>query len=224
MNKLIEDVPLRNELYIFEDRKNAGILPAKKLMKYRDSDAIVLGIPSGGVPVAREIAKILHLPMDLLIVRKIQVPDNPEAGFGAVGPDGEVVLNEQLLARIGLTEDETEEQAEKTEEIIKRRNQLFRKGKPFPSLKGRIVILVDDGLASGYTMLAAVRFVIKKMPEKIIVAVPTASGMSVDFILPEVDELVCPNVRRGNFFAVADAYRNWYDLSDEEILSIINRS
>jgi putative phosphoribosyl transferase len=223
MGKLIEEISLRNKLHVFEGRSEAGSLLAEKLIEYRNCEGIVLGIPSGGVPVAGEIAASLNLPVDLMIVRKLQIPYNPEAGFGAMGLDGEVILNQQLLDQLGLTEDEIKAQAEDTFGVIKRRNQVFRKGKPFPSLKNRIVILVDDGLASGYTMLAAVRFVKRNKPGKIIVAVPTASGRTVDLILPEVDELVCLNVRHGISFAVADAYRNWYDLSDEEVLSVIRK-
>ncbi len=224
MGRLIEEISLRNKLHVFEDRIEAGSRLAGKLIQYRGSDGIVLAIPSGGVPVAHEIAASLHLPMDLMIVRKLQIPYNPEAGFGAMGLDGEIILNEGMLNQLGLTEDEIREQAEKTKEVIKRRNQVFRKGETFPSLKNRVVILVDDGLASGYTMLVAIRFVKRKSPEKIIVAVPTASGRTVELILPEVDELVCLNVRHGISFAVADAYRNWYDLSDEEVISIIGIS
>jgi predicted phosphoribosyltransferase len=223
MGRLIEEVTLRNKFHVFEDRTEAGRLIAGKLVKYRDSGGIVFGIPSGGVPVAREIAEALHLPMDLMIVRKLQIPYNPEAGFGAMGLGGEIILNEGLLAQLGLTEDEIREQAEKTKEVIKRRDQVFRGGRPFPVLKDRIVILADDGLASGYTMLAAVSFVKRNKPGKIIVAVPTASQRTVEFVLPEVDELVCLNVRHGISFAVADAYRNWYDLSDVEVLSIIGK-
>ncbi|MCZ7396220.1 MAG: phosphoribosyltransferase family protein [Candidatus Methanoperedens sp.] len=224
MGKLIEEISLRDKLHVFEDRGEAGSLIAEKLKEYRNCPGIVLGIPSGGVPVAREIAASLNLPVDLMIVRKLQIPYNPEAGFGAMGLDGEVILNQPLIDQLGLTEDEIKAQAEDTFGVIKRRNQVFRKGKPFPSLADRIVILVDDGLASGYTMLAAVRFVKRNKPGKIIVAVPTSSGRTVDLILPEVDELVCLNVRHGISFAVADAYRNWYDLSDEEVISIIRNS
>ncbi|VVB93449.1 Amidophosphoribosyltransferase [uncultured archaeon] len=221
MGELLEEISLRNKLHVFEDRTEAGRCLYGKLIQYKDSDCIVLAIPSGGVPVAREIAAGLNLPMDLLIVRKLQIPYNPEAGFGAMGLGREIILNQQLIDQLGLTEDEIRAQAEKTKEIIKRRDQVFRKERPFPSLKDRIVILVDDGLASGYTMLAAVRFVKRKTPKKIIVAVPTSSKRTVELILPEVDELVCLNVRSGISFAVADAYRNWYDLSDGDALSII---
>ena len=223
MGKLAENISLRNKLSVFEDRNEAGRLLAEMLVMYKSSQSIVLGIPSGGVPVASEIADALHLPMDFIIVRKIQIPYNPEAGFGAVGPDGEVILNERLLDQIGVTEGEINAQIKKTKEIIKRRNQLFRGERPFPFLKDKNVILVDDGLASGYTMLAAVKFIKRNMPNKIIVAVPTCSDRTADFILPKVDELVCLNVRSGFYFAVADAYKNWYDLTDEEVISIIRK-
>jgi putative phosphoribosyl transferase len=221
---LIEEISLRDKLYIFEDRKEAGCLLSEKLIKYKGADCIVFGIPSGGVPIASEIANALNLPMDLIIVRKIQIPYNPEAGFGAMEPDGEIILNEILLDQLKLTEDKIKTQIKKTMDVIKKRNQLFRVEKPFPSLKGKIAIIVDDGLASGFTMLAAIKFIKTKAPRKIVVAVPTASERTVDFILPEIDELICLNVRRRFPFAVADAYRNWYDLTDEEVLDTIKKS
>jgi putative phosphoribosyl transferase len=221
---LIEEISLRDKLYIFEDRKEAGCLLSEKLIKYKGADCIVFGIPSGGVPIASEIANALNLPMDLIIVRKIQIPYNPEAGFGAMEPDGEIILNEILLDQLKLTEDKIKTQIKKTMDVIKKRNQLFRVEKPFPSLKGKIAIIVDDGLASGFTMLAAIKFIKTKTPRKIVVAVPTASKETIDFILPEIDELICLNVRRRFPFAVADAYRNWYDLTDEEVLDTIKKS
>jgi putative phosphoribosyl transferase len=221
MNKLTEEISVRDKLYVFEDRKEAGRLLAEKLIKYKGSDALVFGIPSGGVPVASEIADALKLPMDLIIVRKIQIPYNPEAGFGAMEPEGEVILNERLLNQLRLTEREIKTQIQRTKDILKKRNRLFKGEKPFPSLKEKIVIVVDDGLASGYTMLAAIKFIKRKLPQKIIIAVPTASEKTVNFILPEVDELICLNVRSRLPFAVADAYRTWYDLTDKEVLDII---
>ncbi len=136
--------------------------------------------------------------------------------------DGEVILNEELLNQLALSEEEINEQENKAKDVIEKREKLFRKGKPFPSLEDKVAILVDDGLASGYTMLAAIRFVKRRAPEKIVVAVPTASKRTIEIILPKVDELVCLNVRHGAFFAVADAYINWYDLSDEEVLSLLS--
>lgn len=224
MAELIEDIFLRNKLNVFEDRNEAGRLLAEKLIKYKSSNAIVLGIPSGGVPVASEVANKLNLPLDLIVVRKLQIPYNPEAGFGAMAPDGGIFLNERLLNQLNLTEDEMDTQIKRTKNIIRKRNQLFRGEKPFPDLKDKIAIVVDDGLASGYTMLAAIDFIKRKIPQKIIVAVPTASEKTVNFILPEIDELVCLNVRSRFPFAVADAYKNWYDLTDEEVLNIIKKT
>lgn len=221
MSRLIEDRSLRDKVHGFRDRKEAGILLAKALSGYRGANGIVLGVPSGGVPVAAEVAEALGLPLDLVIVRKVQIPYNPEAGFGAVGPDSEVSLNADLVSRLGLTEKEVERQIQKTKEIINSRNELFRGGLPFPSLRDGVVIIVDDGLASGYTMLSAVDFIKSHGPEKVVVAVPTAPKRTVDLILPHVDELVCLNVRSGLVFAVADAYENWYDLEDEEVISIL---
>ncbi|HHT9136736.1 MAG TPA: phosphoribosyltransferase, partial [Candidatus Wunengus sp. YC60] len=221
MANLIEDRSLRDKVYVFKDRKEAGRVLAQRLSGYKDSDGIVLGIPSGGVPVAAEIAKILGLSLDVVIVRKIQLPDNTEAGFGAVGPDGEVSLNTSLISQLHLTKEAVERQIQMTVGIIKRRNELFRGGCPFPSLKDKVVIIVDDGLASGYTMLSAVDFIKRHKPEKVVIAVPTAPKGTVDFILPQVDELVCLNVRGGFPFAVANAYENWYDLEDEEVILIL---
>ncbi len=221
MGKTIEDKRLRNRIAVFEDRKEAGLLLSEKLKEYRDADALVLAIPAGGVPVAAEVARKLNLPLDLVVVRKIQIPYNPEAGFGAMAPDGEVILNRELLSRLRLTGMEIEGQIEKTRETISKRERAFRQGKPFPLLKGRVVIIIDDGLASGYTMLCAIRFVRKGDPLKIVVAVPTALKKTVDLVSAEADEVVCLNIRTAVPFAVADAYRNWYDLSDEEVLEIL---
>ena len=156
-----------------------------------------------------------------VIVRKIQIPYNPEAGFGSVGPEGEIILNEVLVTQLSLTEQEMEAEIRKTMDVIKKRDKLFRQERPFPSLQDKNIIVVDDGLASGYTMFAAIKFIKKKNPKKVIVGVPTGSGKTVDFVLSVVDELVCLNVRNIFPYAVADAYRNWYDLTDEEVLEII---
>jgi len=221
VTKLKEDPLLRDMVSVFKDRREAGKRLAEYLVGYRDTDGIVLALPSGGVPVATEIASALDLPLDLLIVRKLQIPDNPEAGFGAMGPDGEVLLNEGLMKHLRLTAEEIGMQTEKTQAIIEKRNRIFRKGRAFPSARDKIAIVVDDGLASGYTMLSAVRFLRRMSPQKLVAAVPTGSKKTVEALLPEVDELFCLNVRSGPFFAVAGAYRNWHDLTDEEVLSLI---
>lgn len=224
MSTLTEEISLRDKLHVFEDREEAGRLLVEKLIKYKESGSIVFAIPSGGVPVAYEIAGSLNLPFDLIIVRKIQIPFNTEAGFGAMDPDGNIIFNEGLLNQLKLSENEIRTQVKQTMNVIVKRNHLFREGRPYPSLQNKNIIVVDDGLASGYTMLAAVRFIKRRNPCKIIAAVPTASKRTIEFILSETDELVCLNVRSRFPFAVADAYVKWHDLTDKEVLDIIKRS
>ncbi|MFP3868576.1 MAG: phosphoribosyltransferase [Desulfobacteraceae bacterium] len=220
---IVEEPRFRDKVQVFPDRGAAGKELAQKLAKYKNTRTLVLGIPSGGVPVAVEIARFLDLPLDLLIVRKVQIPWNPEAGFGAVNPDGEVIFNQTLLPRLRLSQSEIDEQVNRTMETLHQRQTRFRGGKPFPDLTEKSVIVVDDGLASGYTMLAASKFIQKRRPAKIVVAVPTGFQKTVRFIEPEVDEVVCLNIRGGISFAVAEAYQNWYDLTDAEVLAILQK-
>ena len=226
MGSLIEDTSLRDEVLVFKDRDEAASLLARKLADCgvtEGPDPMVLAVPSGGVPVAYGIARALGIDFDLIIVRKVQMPGNPEAGIGAVGPGGEVILNEVLIKRLGLPETEVQHEIERAREVVKMREELFRSGRPFPSVDGRTVVVTDDGLASGYTMLSAVEFLKKRSSGAIVVAVPTGPQRTVDLILPKVDELVCLNVRGGLSFAVANAYENWYDLGDDEVISILKR-
>lgn len=218
---LSEQKELRDRKHVFNDRQEAGRLLSVKLMSSSGPDTLVLAIPSGGVPVALAVAKKLQTTMDLIIVRKIQIPYNPEAGFGAVSPDGNVILNEPLLNTLKLTRAQIDQQKNQALKTIEARNRLFRKNRPYPSFHDKRVIIVDDGLASGYTMLAAIRFVKKESPGKVIVAVPTSSEKTADTVALETDLLLCLNIRSGFPYAVADAYRNWYDLDDDEVLSLL---
>jgi putative phosphoribosyl transferase len=222
MGRLIEDSGLRDKVYVFADRSDAGQKLAAKLTEFRGPKVHLFAIPAGGVPVGAEIAKSLGLPLDLIIVRKIQLPWTTEAGFGALGPDGEPIFNDFLIERTGLTPQQIEAQVQKTLATLKERETRFRRDRPYPDLAGHTAIVVDDGLASGYTMRAAVRFLKGKGAEKIIVAVPTGSARTVQDLLPLVDTLVCLNVRGGWSFAVADAYENWYDLEEDEVLQILD--
>jgi putative phosphoribosyl transferase len=221
MGTLIEDPTLRDRQLVFTDRAEAGRLLAVKLNPYGDSDSLVLAIPAGGMPVAAEISRALGLPLDLVLVRKIQVPNNTEAGFGAMDADGDAILNEGLLKQLKLSQEEVREQTERTKKVLAHRGRLFREGRPFPSLEGKPAIIVDDGLASGYTMRAAIRYIRKRNPAKVVVAVPTGFRHAVNDLLPETDEMVCLNIRGGFRFAVANAYVNWSDVSDEEVLAIL---
>ena len=224
ITKLIDDPTYRERVHVFRDRFQAGELLAEKLRKYMSKESVILlAIPAGGVPVGYAVSKKLDIPMDVMIVRKIQIPWNTEAGFGAITWDDEVILNKSLLEQLDLTGEEISESMSKTKRIIQDRLRKFRGDKPQPDLRNKFVILVDDGLASGFTMLAAARSVKKKKPKKIIVAVPTASMGAVELVAPEVDEIVCLNVRSGPVFAVAEAYENWYDLTDEEVINLLKK-
>ena len=222
MGSLIEEPGLRDKVYVFADRSDAGRKLAAKLSAYcGQQGGHLFAIPAGGVPVGAEIARTYGLALDLIIVRKIQLPWTTEAGFGALDPDGEAIFNDFLIERTGLTRPQIEAQVRKTLAALKQRETRLRGSRPYPDLTGQTALIVDDGLASGYTMRAATRFLRGKGAQEIIVAVPTASDRTVQDLLPLVDTLVCLNVRGGWSFAVADAYENWYDLDEAEVLHIL---
>lgn len=224
MAKIVEEPAYRERTFIFQDRFHAGKLLAEKLRKYAGKGNIVLlAVPAGGVPVGYMVAKELDVMMDVVIVRKVQIPWNTEAGFGALTWDSETVLNDLLIRHLSLADKVIEESISKTRKIILERLRIFRGDKPFSDLGGKIVMLIDDGLASGFTMLAAARSVRKKEPEMIVIAVPTASAGAIQLLSAEVDEIVCLNIRSGPIFAVADAYQNWYDLTDEDVIETLKK-
>ena len=220
MGIIIDDPRLREQKYVFSDRHDAGrklgaLIKSRPLLQ----EPLVIAIPAGGVPVGREIARTLCVPLHLAIVRKIQIPGNTEAGFGAVTWDGHVLINEQLRAILGLSQQEVDTAIAATRRNISERIARFTQGRPFPELKKSCVILTDDGLASGYTMLAAITSIRSLHPKRVIVAVPTSSASSAELIAREVDEIICLNIRSGYRFAVAEAYRHWYDVDDREVIA-----
>jgi predicted phosphoribosyltransferase len=222
--EIIEDPRLRNKTFVFEDRAHAGILLAERMKEYEGKDAFIFGIPAGGVPVAAVLSKQLHLPFDILVVRKIHIPWNREAGFGALSWDGTTIFNKPLVARLGLRREEVERCIVEEKKEIEKRLRMFRGAKPFPDISGKTAIVVDDGLASGFTMLVAVSSLKKKGPEETIAAIPTASASAIDLIRNEVDRIFCLNIRGGRTFAVADAYNNWYDLENEDVVTILKEA
>ena len=215
------DLPkLRNRVHVFRDRQEAGEILASMLEKYRGSNALVLGVPAGGVAVAVIIAQELNLAMDVAIVSKITLPWNTETGYGAVAFDGTVFLNHDFLSRLRLSHQDMEEGIARTKEKVSRRMETFRGNRPFPHLR-RPVILVDDGIASGFTLLTAVEALRKADCREIILAVPTAHEESLTRILEKVDAIYCPNLRGGWSFAVADAYEHWRDLEEQEVFKLL---
>jgi putative phosphoribosyl transferase len=217
----IFDLPkLRNRVRIFRDRASAGKVLAGMLEEFRGSEAMVMGIPAGGIAVAVEIARELHLPLDIAVVSKITLPWNSEAGYGAVAFDGTVMLNEELLSRLNLSDREIQTGIRKTKEKVSRRVMMFRGDRPLPDFK-RPIILVDDGLASGFTLRVAIKALRQNGAASVILAVPTAHSESVQTILEEVEAIYCPNLRSGLSFAVADAYEQWSDLDEEEVIRLL---
>ena len=222
MNKVIDEPAFRNKIGVFRDRSHAGRLLAQKLFNYKEQkDALVLAVPAGGVEVAVIIADELKLSFDLAITRKIHVPWNKEAGFGAVSWDGQVFLNQELVQRLNLSAKIVQECIEDEKRVIAKRNIIFRGNQPWPKIEDKTVLVVDDGLASGFSMLATVKTLKKLGSRQIIVAVPTAPYTAINLLLPYVEQIVCLNIRSGPIFAVADAYQNWYDLSDRNVLELL---
>ena len=223
MPEIHEIKELRNRRRVFTDRSDAGRVLGRMLAPVygRTEDAILLGIPMGGVPVVVKIAEMLKCPWDLAIVRKIQIPGNTEAGFGAMTSDGDTLLNEPLIAQLGLTDEQIHRQSAKVRAELAERNQRFRGGSMLPELTGKTVILVDDGLASGFTMKVAIFLAKKRSAAGTVVAVPTASRRSLDALGEGAGQIYCANIREGRSFAVADAYENWYDLSEAQVLALL---
>lgn len=223
MTTVYEQEDLRNRTYVFSDRRQAGQTVGTMLApRYRDvADTIVLAIPMGGVPVAVEIQAHLNCPMDLVIVRKIQIPGNTEAGFGAITGEGDIILNEPLMAKLELTEDQVARQWAKVRTELTQRNRRLRGERPPPDVAGKTVIVVDDGLASGYTMKAALFTVKKRKAAKTVVAVPTSPQRTIDDLADGPDEIYCANIRETQAFAVAETYENWYDLAEAEVVAML---
>jgi putative phosphoribosyl transferase len=211
---------------LFENRVDAGQKLAQSLkeMELKLEKPIVLGIPRGGVPVGYVLAKTLGYELDTIVLRKIPIPSDPEAGYGAITVDKTVVLNQEMLPYLRLSQEEMDQGIEEVYQEVKRRNQVYRKGKSFPELKGRSVILTDDGLATGYTMLTAVKFCQKKKPEEIIVAIPVASDSAAELIKPEADRFIVLHISHSFYFAVASFYQRFEDMMDEDVIEILEKS
>ncbi len=205
----------------FRDRVDAGRQLADALKPYRSAETVVLAVPGGGVPVAVEVAKSFNVPLDVVVTRKITIPGNPEAGYGAVAEDGSIFLNEPLVTQLGLSQRQREYDAAQVLAEIHRRSALYRGKLPRASLVDKTAIVIDDGLASGFTMIAAAKSVQRQRAARIVVASPVASGSAYQLIKPVCDDIVCIVVSNSYPFAVASFYHHWYDLTDEEVIDYL---
>jgi erythromycin esterase-like protein/predicted phosphoribosyltransferase len=208
---------------LFRDRSEAGRLLATRLTHYADRpDVLVLALPRGGVPVAYEVASALGAPLDVFVVRKLGVPGYEELAMGAVATGGVRVLNDQLVNRLGIPDDMIDAVAAREQQELARRERLYRDGRPPPDVRGRTVILVDDGLATGATMHAAIQALRQQNPARIVVAVPTASPETCEEMRTEVDEVICA-ITPEPFEAVGLWYRDFSQTTDEEVRALLAR-
>ena len=203
---------------MFRDRAAAGRVLAAMLEKFRRTETLVLAIPAGGVPVAAEIVLALDLPLALAPVSKVLLPWTTESGFGAVAFDGTEWIDEEAAQSHGLSAAQVAKAVEEARAKVRRRTRAM------PDITGRATILVDDGIAAGSTMRTAVAALRKQRATTVVVAVPTAHKHSYEIIGKLADEIYCPNVRAGFRFAVADAYEEWHDLSDEEVQALLAKA
>jgi predicted phosphoribosyltransferase len=206
---------------MFKNRKDAGEKLAKALEKYRTDDPIILAIPRGGVEVGLQVAAKLNADFSLIIARKLPFPDNPEAGFGAIAEDGSTFILEN--AHYWLSGETIERIKQEQIAEIERRIKALRGGNSLPELSGRTVILIDDGIAMGSTMRAAIELCKNRKAGKIVVAVPVAGREVAEEFQKKVDELMVLEIP-AYFRAVAQAYERWYDVSDEEVLDLLRES
>ena len=222
MGRILEDPALHNRTLVFQDRTDAGVRLAAFTREHLELDGpVVCAIPAGGIPVGLELARTFGTGLVPAVVRKLKIPWNPEAGFGAMTWDGRIFLNQPLASQLRLSPEEIRVAEEQTQEVIRQRMELFAGGQPPPSFRDRTVLLTDDGLASGYTMLAAIEAVLSDEPERIVVAVPTGSMGAVSLVAGRSETVICLNLKDRYPFAVADAYRHWHDLPDEEVLGYL---
>lgn len=207
---------------IFQNREEAGQKLASKLENYRAQDVIVLGAARGGVVVAAEIAKILHLPLDVLIIRKIGAPGQPELALGAVASAGSPVYNEDLLAAFALSKESLKEEVKRQRQIIEKRMRIYYANRKPLGVTGKTLLIVDDGMATGATMKVAVQILKNTQASTLVVAVPVASEEALQEIKSQVPEVVCLYSPH-HFEAVGAFYRSFEEVTDEDVLKILEQ-
>jgi predicted phosphoribosyltransferase len=206
---------------LFRNRRDAGRVLAGLLKQYRDrDDVIVLGLPRGGVPVAYEVARALGAPLDVFLVRKLGLPRNPELAMGAIASGGTVVINDDVVRGLGISPEVIERVAEKEGRELLRREHAYREGRPMLDVTGKTVIVVDDGLATGASMRAAVQALRGLRPAQVVAAVPVSPQLTCEELALRLDEVVCATTP-SPFFAVGASYRDFKQTTDEEVHDLL---
>jgi predicted phosphoribosyltransferase len=209
---------------VFRDRQDAGIQLAARLLRYAgDPTVVVLGLPRGGVPVAYQVARRLDAPLDIFVVRKLGVPGHRELAMGAIATGGVRVLNPEVVTALRINEPVIAAVATQEQIELERQERVYRGNVPFPGLAGRIVIVVDDGLATGSTMRAAVRALRQMQPARIVVAAPVAAAETCRSLAAEADEVVCVSTPE-LFHAVSMWYQEFSQTTDEEVRTLLEAS
>jgi putative phosphoribosyl transferase len=217
----MNDYPNRR---LFRDRTDAGRSLARELTAYANRpDVLVLGLPRGGVPVAYEVAVALRAPLDIILVRKLGVPGEQELAMGAIASGGVRVLNEDVVRMIGIPNSVIEAVAAKEQRELDRRERLYRGARPAPVIEGKTIILVDDGIATGATVRAAIALVRQQRPAAVVVATPVAPASTCDELEADVDELICVMAPR-DFLAIGFWYESFPQTTDDEIRLLLDQA
>jgi putative phosphoribosyl transferase len=210
------------ELAQFQDRAEAGQVLTHRLTKYAGSpDVVVLALPRGGVPVGFQVARSLQAPLDVLSVRKLGVPGREELAMGAIASDGTRVVNRRVVGELGIAEDTLQAVAAAEQQELERRERTYRDQRPRPELTGKVVIVVDDGLATGATMWAAVAAIRRQQPARVVVAVPVAAASTCQVLEQTADEVICASTP-ALFVAVGQAYRSFVQTTDGEVRALLD--
>lgn len=205
---------------MFTDRRDAGRQLSGRLLRYRDGGGIILALPRGGVPVGYEIARSLRVPLDVFVARKLGAPGQPELALGAVAPGGVRILNGRVVREIGVSDDWIEAVTERELDEVGRRMRRFRGARPEPEIRGRTVILVDDGIATGMTVRAAIRAIHEKGPRRVVLAVPVCAEVTAGALTSEVDALICLRTP-SDLWAIGLWYESFHQLEDEEVVELL---
>jgi putative phosphoribosyl transferase len=209
---------------VFDHRADAGRKLAARLSAYaKRKDVIVLGIPRGGVPVAFEVAKALEAPLDVFLSRKLGVPGQEELAFGAVASGDVRVLDQQIIEAVGVSKQQIEETTQNVKKELERRERIFRGSRPPLKVEGLTVLLVDDGIATGSSMRAAIRALRQMKPARVVVAVPVAPVSTCNRLQHEVDELVCLHMPE-SFFAIGQFYADFSQVPDEDVTGLLQQT
>jgi putative phosphoribosyl transferase len=207
---------------VYSTREEAGRMLARRLMCYAGADVVVLGIPRGGLPVARQVADALNAPLDVIVVRKLGAPGQPELGIGAVvdGDHPRSIFNQDIVERLGVSDEYIETEIKRQLKEVNRRESAYRGGRKKIPLAGKNVVVIDDGIATGSSVRAALRGVRRQKPNRLILAVPVAPSETIEALRSEADEIVCLETP-SDFYAVGQFYRDFHQVSDEEVREIL---